>query len=38
MKMPELVLHLWLHVYYNRLFFCNFVPNSNLINLLNEKT
>ena len=38
MKMQELVLHLWLNVYYNRHIFCNFVPNSNLINLRNEKT
>jgi len=36
--MPELVPHLLLNDYYNRHIFCNFVPNSNLINLLNEKT
>jgi len=38
MKMQELEPRLWLNAYYNRYIFCNFVPNSNLINLLNEKT
>jgi hypothetical protein len=38
MKMQELGPPLLLNVYYDRHFFCNFVPNSNLNNLLNEKT
>jgi len=38
MKMPVLGPRLWLNDYYNRHIFCNFAPNSNLINLFNEKT